>query len=73
MIFIKASRLVIYNTGNTEPLNMSLLFKRFQKSSRSHLSIGLGLAIANEICEVSSLSLKYKYSEDKHRFTLSIK
>lgn len=72
-IFIKASRLIIYNTGNAEPLNMSLLFKRFQKSSRSHLSIGLGLAIANEIAEVSGLSLKYKYSENKHRFTLSIK
>ncbi len=72
-IFIKASRLIIYNTGNAEPLNRSLLFKRFQKSSRSHLSIGLGLAIANEIAEVSGLSLKYKYSENKHRFTLSIK
>lgn len=73
MIFIKPSRLIIYNTGKVEPLNMSLLFKRFQKSSKSHLSIGLGLAIANEIAEVSSLSLKYKYIEDKHRFTLSIK
>ena len=73
IIFIKATSLSIHNTGNEEPLNSALLFKRFQKNSTSHLSIGLGLAIANEIAEVSGLSLKYKFVSNKHQFTLSIK
>ncbi|WP_293891684.1 HAMP domain-containing sensor histidine kinase [Flavobacterium sp.] len=73
VIFIKATSLTIHNTGIEESLNMALLFKRFQKNSTSHLSIGLGLAIANEIAEVSQLSLKYKFIANKHRFTLAIK
>lgn len=73
IIFIKSSSLTIHNSGKDEPLNMALLFKRFQKNSTSHLSTGLGLAIANEIAEVSGLSLKYKFIANRHRFTLTIK
>ncbi|WP_264520350.1 sensor histidine kinase [Flavobacterium sp. N1994] len=73
VIFIKATSLTIHNTGIEEPLNMALLFKRFQKNSTSHLSIGLGLSIANEIAEVSGLSLKYKFIANRHRFTLTNK
>jgi len=47
--------------------------KRFQKDSTSHLSIGLGLAIANEIAEVSGLSLAYKFVSPIHSFVLTIK
>lgn len=73
IIFIKGNSLSIQNTGKEEPLNMELLFKRFQKNSTSHLSTGLGLAIANEIAEVSDLYLKYKFINNKHRFTLKVK
>ena len=73
VIFIKSTRLIIHNSGKKESLNMALLFKRFQKNSTSHLSTGLGLAIANEIAEVSELSLKYKFIENKHCFTLTNK
>lgn len=73
IISIKSTRIVIENTGHTEPLNFALLFKRFQKNSSSHLSIGLGLAIANEIAEVSGLVLKYKFINNKHRFILKVK
>jgi signal transduction histidine kinase len=73
VIFIKATSVTIHNTGAAEPLNMSLLFKRFQKKSTSHLSIGLGLAIANEIAEVSGLSLKYEFNGKSHQFTLTNK
>ena len=69
-ITIKFDKIVIENTGKVEPLNLALLFKRFQKKSTSHLSIGLGLAIANEIAEVSGLILKYKFINNKHRFIL---
>jgi signal transduction histidine kinase len=72
-IFIKDNSLSIHNTGKEEPLNTALLFKRFQKDSTSHLSIGLGLAIANEIAEVSGLSLSYKFVSRTHCFALAIK
>ena len=69
-IFTQHNKISSHNTGQKEPLNMALLFKRFQKKSNSHLSIGLGLAIANEIAEVSGLILKYKFIDNKHLFTL---
>lgn len=72
VIFIRDNIISIHNTGKEKPLNMALLFKRFQKNSTSHLSIGLGLAIANEIAEVSGLSLKYMFISNRHRFTLKV-
>lgn len=70
---IKKDRFSIENTGKKEALNSELLFKRFQKDSTSHLSLGLGLAIANEIAEVSGLSLTYKFVSFSHSFILTIK
>jgi signal transduction histidine kinase len=72
-IFIKNNCVSIHNTGHKEALNTALIFKRFQKKSASHLSIGLGLAIANEIADVSGLSLAYKFVSHDHCFTLTIK
>ena len=72
-VSVEATCVSIGNTGTEKPLNKALLFKRFQKNSTSHLSIGLGLAIANEIAEVSGLSLQYQFLSNKHKFTLSIK
>ncbi len=73
ILFIKSTSFTIHNSGKEEPLNTALLFKRFQKNSTSHLSIGLGLAIANEISEVSGLSLKYEFIGNRHQFTLTNK
>lgn len=72
VIFIRNNVISIHNTGKEEPLNKALLFKRFQKNSTSHLSTGLGLAIANEIAEVSGLSLKYMFIGNRHLFTLKV-
>jgi signal transduction histidine kinase len=72
-IFIKNNSLCIHNTGQEEALNTALLFKRFQKNATSHLSIGLGLAIANEIAEVSGLSLTYEFVTNTHCFILANK
>jgi signal transduction histidine kinase len=70
VISIKSNSISFENSGKAEALNMALLFKRFQKTSNSRLSVGLGLAIANEIAEVSDLTLKYKFVNNKHRFLL---
>jgi signal transduction histidine kinase len=73
VINITHNCLTIENTGKVEPINMVLLFKRFQKNSNSQLSTGLGLAIANEIAEVSGLTLQYMFINNNHRFSLTIK
>jgi signal transduction histidine kinase len=70
IILITSNRIAIENTGKPEALNIALIFKRFQKNSNSHASIGLGLAIANEIAEVSGLIFKYKFENSKHRFII---
>lgn len=72
-VLIKKDSLSISNIGKDEALNTELVFKRFQKDSVSNLSIGLGLAIANEIAEASGLSLEYKFIAKTHCFSLAIK
>lgn len=72
-ILIKNNIFYIQNTGKEESLDVTLLFKRFQKTSTSHLSLGLGMAIADEIADVSGLELKYKFTNNQHRFTLKVK
>lgn len=72
IIILKQNSLTIYNSGIEEALNEALLYERFQKKSASKQSIGLGLAIAKEIAEVSGLTLDYSYISDKHRFIVSV-
>ena len=72
VIIIKATSLAIHNSGKEELLDMALLFKRFQKSSTSHLSTGLGLAIVKEIADVSGVKLQYEFIANRHWFTLAI-
>lgn len=62
--------LSIQNTAKKEALNSTLLFQRFQKNSTSLQSIGLGLAIANEIAEVSGFNLSYEFLDKMHYFSL---
>lgn len=71
-IFIRQNSLSILNSGKEESLNLTLLFERFQKKSNSNQSMGLGLAIAKEIAEISGLVLKYTFIQNQHCFTLSL-
>ena len=70
ILFIQKNKFTICNSGKAEALNRVNLYERFQKKSSSKQSIGLGLAIVKEIVEISGLSLKYKFINNKHRFTL---
>jgi signal transduction histidine kinase len=71
-IQILNNEISIQNTGLKEPLNIVLLFERFQKKSTSQHSIGLGLAIAKEIAEVSRLTLHYSFVNEQHCFSLKM-
>lgn len=72
-ITITVNNFTISNTGIKKPLDDSTLFERFNKNSKSHLSTGLGLAIAHEIAEVSGLALYYHFNQNQHQFTLKNK
>ena len=63
-------RLKIANSG--PPLNMDpeMLFKRFQKSSSSPESLGLGLAIVQKICDMYAYKVGYSYQNELH--TMSV-
>jgi len=71
IVELTTKHLSISNTG--KPLSISNpehLFDRFRKDNQSHESLGLGLSIVKKICEVSDLSIDYRYVNDLHSLTL---
>jgi signal transduction histidine kinase len=71
MITSQDRKITVSNTG--EPINIepSKLFNRFTKHKPDSESMGLGLAIAKEICNNFNLTLHYEYSNGFHSFILS--
>ncbi len=55
------------NSGDTA-LNTDLLFKRFQTSSRTAPSSGLGLSIIKEICNRYGWQIAYNFENNQHVF-----
>lgn len=51
----------ICNSGVPLDFDANKLFDRFQKSSTDPRSLGLGLSIVRQICEVSHLKIAYSY------------
>jgi signal transduction histidine kinase len=70
MVVVNNGQLIIQNTGKPEPLDEQRLFQRFRKDSNDSMSLGLGLAIAQKICELSSYQLQYGFTNGKHQFTV---
>ncbi len=57
------SHLIICNTGRHEALDSGRLFKRFyQGKTAGEGSTGLGLSIAESICKLYHLQLRYEYN-----------
>lgn len=69
-ILIDKNQFVISNTGKPNPLDISRLFQRFQKQSADANSLGLGLEMANKICNLYKAEIKYSYSDSLHSFTI---
>lgn len=68
-IEVDNKRLVIENTGPAIESPESI-FERFTRSDQSIGSIGLGLAIVQEIVNASGMSIDYRFQQDKNCFTL---
>ena len=65
--------LQISNSGPDHPLDSSVLFRRFYKSSSSPESLGLGLAIVQKICDMYGFRVDYAYNDGLHCMKISFK
>jgi signal transduction histidine kinase len=58
--------LVIKNTGEKPSIPTEELFQRFRKSNQTSESIGIGLAIVKQICEIHQFEISYTYVNGYH-------
>lgn len=66
-----AQSVTISNTATEGPLDEQLIFKRFYSAHRTPENSGLGLAIAQAICQQHRLHLRYAYHSGQHHFSIS--
>ena len=60
----------ISNESDGKCLATNLLFKRFQRQNSQENGTGLGLEIAKQIANSSSLKLTYEFKKNRHFFIL---
>ncbi len=65
-IVLDHTKFCITNTGDIPELPTEELFQRFRKSRQSADSIGLGLSIVKQICEVNHFTVTYQYADGFH-------
>ena len=63
--------LVVINTGAEPQVATSELFERFKKGNAGSDSIGIGLAIVRQICELSRFDIVYEYKNGLHLLAVS--
>jgi signal transduction histidine kinase len=63
--------LVLVNSGREPRVPTAELFERFKKGNAGSDSIGIGLAIVRQICELSGFDIVYEYSEGRHGVAIS--
>jgi signal transduction histidine kinase len=63
--------LVIVNTGREPSIPTQELFERFKKGNTGSDSIGIGLAIVRQICELSQFDILYRYTGGLHVLAVS--
>ena len=67
-IFLTGDILSVENSGNGVVREGDRIFKRFYKPGDYAGSVGLGLAIAKEICDLYKYGLVYEYTGKYHQF-----
>lgn len=63
--------LVLVNTGREPSIPTQELFERFKKGDTGSDSIGIGLAIVRQICELSHFDILYQYRAGLHVLAVS--
>src|SRR5258708_3062424 len=62
---------VVINTGREPHVPTAELFERFKKGDTGGDSIGIGLAIVRQICELSEFDIVYEYEGGLHGLAVS--
>jgi signal transduction histidine kinase len=65
--------LVIINTGMEPQVPTQELFERFKKGSAGGDSIGIGLAIVRQICDMSHFDIVYQYNNGMHQVAVAFR
>jgi signal transduction histidine kinase len=63
--------LVVVNTGKAPSIPTVELFERFKKGNTGSDSIGIGLAIVRQICDLSQFDVLYEYKGGLHVLAVS--
>jgi two-component system, OmpR family, sensor kinase len=58
--------LIVVNTGRQPQVPTAELFERFKKGNSGSDSIGIGLAIVRQICDLSHFTVDYQYRDGFH-------
>ena len=67
-IKISSSRIIFKNTGQSLPLNPTIIFDRFYKGNKKEGSTGLGLSLVKSICSAEKLQMRYCFEDNFHCF-----
>ncbi|MFV0290833.1 MAG: histidine kinase dimerization/phospho-acceptor domain-containing protein [Mangrovibacterium sp.] len=70
LIYVRAQKFSIFNTGSETPLHEEVIFNRFHKTNLSSNGTGLGLSIVKAIAQTNKLKITYHFHENKHRFEI---
>lgn len=71
-IDITDKSLTFCNSGINRALDAEHIFERFYQGNKKEGSTGLGLAIADSICKLQNISLRYCFRNGEHCFELSL-
>jgi signal transduction histidine kinase len=66
MVNLTKEGLVISNSGREPQVPVGELFERFKKGNPGGDSIGIGLAIVRQICDLSRFTVEYQYRGGVH-------
>jgi signal transduction histidine kinase len=70
-VWLTKEGLVIINTGRPPVVPTKELFERFKKGNSGSDSIGIGLAIVRQICDLSGFDIEYQYNSGLHQLAVS--
>jgi two-component system OmpR family sensor kinase len=70
---LSSSKLLIRNMGKPPLVPTEQLFQRFKKGNQCSNSIGIGLAIVKQICDLNQISISYTYSDQWHQIELDFR
>ena len=71
LVKLEANHLETLNTGVGQPLDSTLLFRRFGRMNSAAKGSGLGLAIVRQICSFYGWEIDYSFAEEMHRFEIT--